>query len=143
MDGYGEQGRRAGQVTGNVRSSWMTREAKIGMLTGLGVIVLIGGLLSEDLGDSAGGKGGGGGAGAGSGVLVGETGGAGGGGGGGGGGAGSVSSGGATGRMAELPAGSAYRRDVMEPVSVPVMIRDTTGDARLAGTGGELSSPIV
>src|SRR4051794_36145694 len=93
----------------------MTREAKIGMLTGLGVIVLIGVLLSEYLGDSAGGKGG----------------------------AGSVSSGGATGRMAELPVGSAYRRDVMEPVNVPVMIRDTTGDAHLAGTGGELSSPIV
>lgn len=85
----------------------MTKEAKIGMLTGLGVIVLIGVLLSEYLGDTR--------------SMTGAA-------------AVSAAGGGtATGRMAELPIGENFRQQVMEPIGVPGMAR---GDAPLAGLGG-------
>ncbi len=67
----------------------MTREAKIGMLTGLGVIVMIGVLLSNYLGDSKTGA------------------------------SGSASASGATGRMADMGVGETYRQQVMQPVGVP------------------------
>jgi nucleoid-associated protein YgaU len=104
----------------------MTREAKIGMLTGLGVIVLIGVLLSEYLGDNkvvgtmAAGIGGPAAAG----------------------GSRGTGAGGSTGRMAALPVGAEYRQQVMEPIGVPGMAR---GDAPVAGgTGtGETFAPVV
>jgi LysM repeat protein len=76
----------------------MTREAKIGMLTGLGVIVLIGVLLSKYLGEG-------------------------------------VAGGAATGRMAELPLGETYRKQVMQPVGVPGMV-----PADAAVTGGQVTA---
>src|SRR6478672_10920006 len=69
----------------------MTKEAKIGMLTGLGVIVLIGVLLSEYLGDKNPGGGG---------TAVVNV---------------------PTGRMAPLPVGAAYREQVTSPIGVPAM----------------------
>ena len=80
----------------------MTREAKIGMLTGLGVIVLIGVLLSEYLGDGRGPT-----------TAMAST------------------SGGPTRpqQMAPLPIGSAYRQQVMDPVGVPSMARRTRRQA--------------
>src|SRR3954470_10366383 len=89
----------------------MTREAKIGMLTGLGVIVLIGVLLSEYLGDAAGGVGG-----PGTGAV-------------------------ATGRMAPLPVGTAYRHEVMQPVAVPAMARGSDNSPLAGGT--ELAAPMM
>jgi LysM repeat protein len=67
----------------------MTREAKIGMLTGLGVIVLIGVLLSEYLGDNKG--------------IVPAA----------------LASTSSTGHMAPLQVGQNYRQQIMAPISVP------------------------
>ena len=86
----------------------MTREAKIGMLTGLGVIVLIGVLLSEYLG---GGPHGGGAMGM-----------------------------GATGRMASLPMGAAYRQEIMQPVGVPSLVR---ADGASVAPGAGVATPAV
>lgn len=83
----------------------MTREAKIGMLTGLGVIVLIGVLLSDYLGDPHNVLPGGASMAPASGGARGE--------------------GDATGQMAPLPVGAAYRKEMSTPaggaVSVPAM----------------------
>lgn len=87
----------------------MTREAKIGMLTGLGVIVLIGVLLSEYLGDARSMSG------PLASALVGT---------------GVPPTASATGRMAELPVGAQYRQQVLEPIGVPGMAR---ADAPLTG----------
>ena len=78
----------------------MTREAKIGMLTGLGVIVLIGVLLSEYLGGAPHGPG--------------------------------MS---ATGRMATLPMGAAYRQEIMQPVGVPSLVRSEGAAGDTSGGG--------
>ncbi|HUO09239.1 MAG TPA: LysM peptidoglycan-binding domain-containing protein [Phycisphaerae bacterium] len=85
----------------------MTREAKIGMLTGLGVIVLIGVLLSEYLGPGTHGPGAGGMA--------------------------------ATGRMATLPMGAAYRQEIMQPVGVPSLVR-ADGATQAPGAGAIVSA---
>ncbi|HEY4330645.1 MAG TPA: LysM peptidoglycan-binding domain-containing protein [Phycisphaerae bacterium] len=85
----------------------MTREAKIGMLTGLGVIVVIGVLLSQYLGEQNGS---------------------------------SAGVNGATGRMAELPVGSAYREQVMSPMGVPP-VAPVGRTVQLAG-GGAIATPI-
>ncbi len=89
----------------------MTREAKIGMLTGLGVIVLIGVLLSEYLGDPKD-------------ILAGNPSGA------------APANNGPTGRSAELPVGAEYRRQRMDPVSVPGMGQTLAG-------GNEISPPFA
>lgn len=75
----------------------MTREAKIGMLTGLGVIVLIGVLLSQYLGD-------------GHSALPGLP----------------MTTNVATGQPASLPVGETFRQQVMEPTGVPAMVADGT-----------------
>jgi nucleoid-associated protein YgaU len=85
----------------------MTREAKIGMLTGLGVIVLIGVLLSEYLGPGTHGTG--------------MT---------------------ATGRMATLPMGAAYRQEIMQPVGVPSLVRND-GAAEAPGAGAVAAAPTA
>ncbi len=90
----------------------MTREAKIGMLTGLGVIVLIGVLLSEYLG--------GGPHGVGTGSMM------------------------ATGRMASLPMGAAYRQEIMQPVGVPSLVRtDGASVAPGAGAASLTAAPVA
>ena len=86
----------------------MTREAKIGMLTGLGVIVLIGVLLSEYLGGGPHGMG--------TGSMM------------------------ATGRMASLPMGAAYRQEIMQPVGVPSLVR---ADGASVAPGAGVTTPSV
>jgi LysM repeat protein len=71
----------------------MTKEAKVGMLTGLGVIVLIGVLLSEYLGTPGSGPGG------------------------------AAPASLATGHMAALPMGQNKREEILQPVGVPSMAR--------------------
>jgi LysM repeat protein len=83
----------------------MTREAKIGMLTGLGVIVLIGVLLSDYLGDARG-------------TMLASV-------------AGNAGNNTATGRMAPLPIGAGYRQQMMEPVGPGSM----NGSNAVASTG--------
>jgi LysM repeat protein len=90
----------------------MTREAKIGMLTGLGVIVLIGVLLSSYLGDKPGTPG-----------------------------AVASSGNGPTGQMADLGIGESYRQQVMQPVGVPAMASQGVRTVTLPG-GGEIASPV-
>jgi nucleoid-associated protein YgaU len=94
----------------------MTREAKIGMLTGLGVIILIGVLLSNYLGDP-------------NATMPGSI------------PSSGVVGGNATGQMAKLPVGAAYRREVTEPLSVPPMGMDGAQAPGLAGGSG-IVSPI-
>jgi len=91
----------------------MTREAKIGMLTGLGVIVLIGVLLSEYLGDAK--------------EMLPP--------------ASAMANGGATGRMAELPIGSKYRQQILETSGVPETARADMPLSGLGG--GEATRPVV